>query len=198
MAYEIKKFDHLFGLPGLSDGLLSNHFALYEGYVNNVSKLSEALGKLEKEGGVGGSEYSELKRRFGWEWNGMRLHELYFENLTKISGSFEPDSEISRKINEQFGSFADWEKAFRATAAMRGIGWAILHYDRGSGRLFNSWIGEHDSGHLAGAEPILILDVFEHAHYPDFGRDRAKYLDVLMPLLDWGKISARLSRVISN
>lgn len=196
MIYETGKFDHLFGLSGLSDELLRNHFALYEGYVSNVNKLLGAIEKLEKDGGADSSEYSELKRRLGWEWNGMRLHELYFGNLAKESGSLEPDSGLARKIAEQFGSFESWEESFRATAAMRGIGWVTLSLDRESGQLFNVWVGEHDNGHLAGSEPILVLDVFEHAYYPDYGRDRAKYLDVLMPLMDWKKASDRFDRAI--
>ena len=90
MAYEPKNFDHLLGTQGFSDTLLKNHFTLYQGYVTNTNKLIELLDTKEK----GTPEYSELKRRLGWEWNGMRLHELYFENLMKGGSEPEKNSDL--------------------------------------------------------------------------------------------------------
>src|SRR3990167_7825490 len=83
MTYTAQNFDHLLGLKGFSDQLLQNHFKLYQGYVTNTNKLLEAFAAMEKEGKTGTPEYAELKRRFGWEFNGMRLHELYFGNMKK-------------------------------------------------------------------------------------------------------------------
>jgi superoxide dismutase, Fe-Mn family len=79
--YKIIDFSHLLGMAGFSDTLLKNHFTLYQGYVNNTNKVMETLEKMLKEGKQGEPEFAEMKRRLGWEWNGMRLHELYFENL---------------------------------------------------------------------------------------------------------------------
>jgi Fe-Mn family superoxide dismutase len=81
MAYVAKDFTFLLGMPGFSDTLLKNHFTLYQGYVNNTNKIMETVAALAKEGKEGTPEYGELKRRLGWEFNGMRLHELYFMNL---------------------------------------------------------------------------------------------------------------------
>lgn len=83
MTYEQKNFENLLGIKGFSDTLLKNHFTLYQGYVANTNKLIDSLNLLLKEGKTSTPEYAELKRRFGWEFNGMRLHELYFSNLTK-------------------------------------------------------------------------------------------------------------------
>src|SRR3989344_5363110 len=105
MQYEIKKFDHLLGLSGFSDKLLTNHFKLYEGYVTNFNKLNDTLVVMEKEGKFGTQEFSELNRRLGWEWNGMRLHELYFGNMAKESKKLEEDSELYKKIVAVWGSF---------------------------------------------------------------------------------------------
>ncbi len=187
-SYEIKDFKHLLGLPGLSDALLTNHFALYEGYVKNTNVLLESLGSKEP----GTPEYAELQRRFGWEWNGMRLHELYFENMTK---EFAPLVEgiLKEKIVSAYGSFEDWKKNFLALGAMRGIGWVVLTHDTETGELFNVWINEHDGGHLAGTTPILVMDVFEHAFMLDYGIKRADYLTVFFKAIDWNTVTSRLA-----
>lgn len=187
MPYEAKNYDSLLGLEGFSDTLLKNHFTLYQGYVTNTNKLSDIL--KEKEAGT--PEFAELKRRFGWEFNGMRLHEYYFGNMSKDGAALDMDSELSKKISEDFGSFEKWESDFRATGAMRGIGWVILSYDKTEKRLFNVWINEHDVGHLAGAEPLLVMDVFEHAFMIDYGIKRADYMGAFWKAIDWGEVDKR-------
>jgi len=190
MTYETKNYEHLLGIKGFGDELLKNHFKLYLGYVANTNKLAELSQKLE----VGTPEYSELHRRFGWEWNGMRLHELYFENMKKDATPIDMQSGVYKKITERFGSYEKWEVDFKAIGAMRGIGWAMLAYDKKSGRLFNVWINEHDGGHLAGAEPILVMDVFEHAFVLDYGLNRAQYIDAFMNAADWDEAERRLMK----
>lgn len=185
--YKIKDFKHLLGLPGMSDALLTNHFALYEGYVKNTNTLIDLLSTKE----VGTPEYSELKRRFGWEWNGMRLHELYFGNLTKESTPLS-DGSLKESIEKIFGSIENWQKNFLGIGAMRGIGWVILAQDIETGGLFNIWVNEHDGGHLAGAKPLLVMDVFEHAFMLDYGIKRADYLSAFMNAIDWQSVESRL------
>jgi len=172
-AYTAKEYTRLLGTPGLSDTLLNNHFKLYQGYVKNTNLLEEKLRSLAAEGKDRTPEYAELKRRFGWEFNGMRLHELYFENIGR-GAPLGPDSPLRKKITGQFGGYDEWQKDFIATGAMRGIGWVILCVDPQNGRLFNVWINEHDVGHLAGAKPLLVMDVFEHAYMTDYQLDRAR------------------------
>ena len=110
MTYEAKKYDHLLGLPGFSETLLKNHFTLYQGYVTNTNKLKDILAAMSKEAKQGTPEFTELKRRFGWEFNGMRLHEVYFGNLTKSPNSLHQDSLLMKKITAEFGSFEAWER----------------------------------------------------------------------------------------
>jgi Fe-Mn family superoxide dismutase len=185
MAYEAKNFEHLLGTKGLSDQLLKNHFTLYQGYVTNTNKLADTLDAMLKEGKAGTPEYSELKRRFGWEWNGMRLHEYYFGNMTKGGKPIDKNTNLYKKIVEDFGSYEDWEKDFRGVGSMRGIGWTMLYYDMAEGRLFNTWINEHDVGHLCGASPLLVMDVFEHAFMLDYGVKKAGYIDAFFNAIDW-------------
>ncbi len=192
-SYAPKSYAALLGLTGFSETLLTNHFTLYEGYVNNTNRLSERLAKLREEGETGTPEYAELKRRFGWEWNGMRLHECYFENLTKTPLSLNKESTLSQGIVASFGSFEMWEKDFRGTGAMRGIGWVLLVKDPETDHLFNVWINEHDLGHLAGTVPIIVMDVFEHAYMLDYGLKRAEYIDAFFRSLDWNAAEKRFS-----
>jgi len=191
MAYEQKNFDALLGTNGLSDTLLKNHFTLYQGYVTNTNKVSDTLSALAKEGKTTTPEYAELKRRFGWEWNGMRLHELYFGNMVKGGKAIEKNSNLPKKIAADFGSYENWEKDFRATGAMRGIGWVVLYHDAAAGRLFNTWINEHDVGHLSGATPLLVMDVFEHAYMVDYGLKKADYIEAFFKAIDWTAVGAR-------
>jgi Fe-Mn family superoxide dismutase len=191
MPYTAKDYGKLIGMQGFSETLLKNHFTLYQGYVANTSKLMETLGQMLKEGKTATPEFAELKRRFGWEFNGMRLHEYYFENLGG-KGAIDRGGKLSKKISESFGSYEEWEKDFRAVGSLRGIGWAILYQDSVSGALCNCWINEHDAGHLAGCNPILILDVFEHAFMIDYGLKRADYIAAFSKNIDWKAAEARL------
>lgn len=194
MVFETKTFDHLLGTPGFSDILLKNHFTLYQGYVTNTNKLSDAVAVMLKEGRTATPEYAELKRRFGWEFNGMRLHELYFGNMAKGGSLVDRNSVLFKKITEDFGSWENWEKDFRSTGAMRGIGWTILYLDRNSNKLFNVWVNEHDFGHLAGSVPLLILDVFEHAYMVDYGLKKADYIEAFFKAIDWKVVLERFEK----
>jgi Fe-Mn family superoxide dismutase len=190
-VYTAKDYSRLLGIEGFSDVLLKNHFTLYQGYVTHTNKLIDTFDQMLKEGKMVSPEFAESKRRFGWEFNGMRLHEYYFENLGG-KGSLEKTGKLFKKISEEFGSFETWEKEFRAIGMMRGMGWAILYQDTLSGRLINLWINEHDGGHPAGGTPLLILDVFEHAFMIDYGLKRADYIEAFFKNIHWKAVEARL------
>jgi Fe-Mn family superoxide dismutase len=192
MTYISKDYSKLFAMKGFSEALLQNHFTLYQGYVANVNKLLESLDAVMKAGNSSRPEYTEMKRRLGWEFNGMRLHELYFENLGG-NGNSESGSKLSERMVASFGSRDIWETDFKATGAMRGIGWAGLYQDKATGRLTNYWINEHDVGHPVGCTPILILDVFEHAFMLDYGLKRTAYIDAFFANIDWVSVESRLS-----
>ena len=191
MKYQAMNFEGLLGTEGFSNQLLNNHFTLYNGYVTNTNKLLDEFAEMEKQGKTGTPEYAEMKRRFGWEFDGMRLHELYFGNIIKGGAAPDKGSALAAKINEDFGSFENWEKMFKAVGTMRGIGWVILYYDQVGKQLLNTWINEHDAGHLAGATPILIMDVFEHAFMIDYGLKRADYIEAFTKAIDWSVVAER-------
>lgn len=185
--YTAKNFEHLLGLPGFSDQMLKNHFTLYEGYVKNTNTLVELLNTKE----IGTPEYAELQRRFGWEWNGMRLHELYFGNMKK-EGSELKEGVLTEKIQKFFGSVDMWKKNFIGIGSMRGIGWVILYHDPIEDKLFNAWINEHDTGHLSGCRPLLVMDVFEHAYMLDYELKKADYIEMFWKSIDWDSVEKRM------
>jgi len=189
--YTAKNYEHLLGLEGFSDTLLSNHFKLYNGYVNNTNMVDERLKSLAEEGNMGAGEYAELKRRFGWEFCGMRLHEYYFDGLNKEAKMLEGDSKLSEAIQKEYGLFENWKKDFIACGSMRGIGWVVLAYDRENERLFNVWVNEHDMGHFAGLEILLVMDVFEHAFISDYELDKKSYIESYFAAIDWSVVEKR-------
>lgn len=191
--YQPKNYDLLLGTPGFSDQLLKNHFTLYQGYVTNTNKLSDALKQMIVDGKSGTPEYNELKRRFGWEFDGMRLHEYYFGNMINGGTVHDAGSVLHKKIEESFGTYEAWEKDFKATGSMRGIGWVVLYWDKEADRIFNVWVNEHDVGHFAGCTLVLVLDVFEHAFMLDYGTKRVDYIEAFFNAIDWKTVESRLS-----
>ena len=137
----------------------------------------------------------ELKRRFGFEYNGMVLHEYYFENMQK-HGTGDPgkNSALLTAAEESFGSYDVWKADFVATGKMRGVGWAATYQDPSNGAISNHWINLHETGNVAGYTPILIMDVWEHAFIKDYAPvDRPKYIEAFFSNIDWDAVSRRLS-----
>jgi Fe-Mn family superoxide dismutase len=184
--YTQKDFTHLLGLAGFSDTMLTNHLTLYAGYVTNANKVIEKLDTVEK----GGYEYGELKRRLGWEVNGIKLHELYFGNLSKEKK--EMGEKTKALLEEAYGSVAEWEASMKRNVMTRGIGWVVLVRDNDTGKVFHTWIGEHNVGNLLNATPLLVIDVWEHAFMTDYGIKRADYINALLPQIDWEVVETRL------
>lgn len=191
MPYEPKDYGKLIGMEGFSELLLKNHFTLYQGYVTNTNKLLSIIEQMLKDGKTATPEYAELKRRLGWEFNGMRLHEYYFDNLGGKGGA-DKNGNLTKKMAESFGSYEAWEKDFKATGTMRGIGWIILYQDMTNGKLINFWINEHDVSHPAGCNPIMVMDVFEHAFMVDYGLKRADYIEAFFKNINWKTVELRI------
>ncbi len=192
--YEARTFPHLDnGLDGLSKAQLEVHFKLYQGYVNNTNILNEKLAKFIEMKDFGSPEYAEMRRRLGFEFNGMRLHEYYFDNMKPQGGMVSSGSKLHKMLTEQFGSYEQWEQDFKKTGAMRGIGWAILYQDPMTGRLFNFWVSDHELGHPAGFMPILVMDVWEHAYTVDWkATERPNYIDAFFKNICWETVESRL------
>jgi len=190
-AYKAKDYSHLIGMPGFSETLLKNHFALYQGYVANTNKLSALLALKPKD--AANPEYAELKRRFGFEYDGMRLHEYYFENLGGKS-PLGKSGVLVGKLIAAFGSYEAWEEDFKATGKIRGVGWVVLYLDDRTGAFFNVWIAGHQENHLAGGRLLLVMDVWEHAYMTDYQTNRAAYIDAFFKNINWEAVEARFAQ----
>jgi superoxide dismutase, Fe-Mn family len=196
-SYQAKKYN-LRGLQGISDQTLEMHFKLYEGYVKETNNLQNKIAEILKDGKVDQEEmpaYSELKRRLGFEYNGMVLHEYYFGNLKKGGGgSPQPNSSFVKAARASFGSYEIWKTDFVGIGKMRGVGWAIGYQDPTTGRLSNHWISLHEIGNVAGYRPVLVMDVWEHAFLLDYKpAERSKYIDAFFSNIDWEVIEQRLT-----
>ncbi len=192
-SIQAKDFSNLLGMSGFSDRLLNNHFKLYQGYVKNTNLLLEKLNSLLIEKKDRTPEYAELKRRLGWEFNGVLLHEYYFENLGGRE-ALGVKTALYKKIVESFGSFDAWKQDFISTSMMRGIGWVVLYREPRTGKFVNAWIGEHDVGHITAARPLLVIDVFEHAYLPDYQLDREKYVETFFANINWEVVAERFDK----
>lgn len=169
----------------------STHNRLYQGYVKNVNLLGQRLKELAAANKEDSPDYAELSRRFGWEFNGMRLHELYFAQFG--AAPLADKAPLRAALALQYGSFEAWQKEFLALAAARGIGWAALVYDRAAGRFHNVWLEQHDGGFPAGTEPLLVLDLFEHAYLQDFQLDKPRYTKAVWSALNWPAVEKRFA-----
>ena len=194
--YQVKEFN-LSRLNGISDQTLEMHFKLYEGYVKETNRLTEAIAEILKDGRVDQEEmpaYSELKRRLGFEYNGMVLHEYYFSNLKKDGGD-DParNSAFLQAVKSSFGSYDLWKTDFTSVGKMRGVGWAICYLDPLHGQLSNHWVTLHEVGNVSGFIPVLVMDVWEHAFLLDYKpAERPKYIEAFFSNLNWQTVEERL------
>ncbi len=193
-SYTPKKWD-LKGLTGISDHTLDLHFGLYEGYVKNTNLLNEQLDGLVRKGEAAPTNltFSELSRRLGFEYNGMVLHEYYFDNMTSSAGETPSSGKLHDALGSGFGDFSAWKKDFSAVGGMRGVGWAIAYQDPRTGRISNHWISLHEDGNIAGFKPIVVMDVWEHAFLLDYKpAERSKYIESFFANVDWKVAESRL------
>lgn len=188
MTYIAKDYSHLQNIGKISNEAMALHLKLYVGYVANINAIEDKLAKIGNNVAENLQEFNELHRRFGWEYNGMKLHEIFFGNLTNEKTSPDSSLPITQKIVETWWSFDAWKAEFYNIAKMRGFGWTMLVQD-GEGKLFNTWVNEHDVGVPANCKILLVADMLEHAYISDFGTDRVPYLDSLFWHMNWEGIS---------
>ncbi|EKD29214.1 MAG: Superoxide dismutase [Mn] [uncultured bacterium] len=192
--YKIKQEIKPASLSGISDNQINDHWKLYEGYVKQVNSLNAELQKMAQDGKVNELIYSDRRRRYGFEYNGMILHEYYFGNLSAASQKLS-DPDLIKAIEEAWGSFDKWKEDFIATGKTRSIGWAILYMDPQTKKLTNHFIAEHQDGIISGFKPILVMDVWEHAYMVDHSAtDRAKYIDAFLQNVDWSTVEERFNK----
>lgn len=179
-------------LKGISTKTIEEHLKLYEGYVKNANGIIEKMSKIDSatDAYIAG----ELFRRFSFEYNGMRNHEVYFSSLEGGPVTFNPESDLGKRLVELFGSYEVFVKEFSALALTRGIGWAVLWYDRKENKFLASWVDEQHLGQLNGCDMILALDMWEHSYVADYQPSGKKqYTEDFFTNLNWSVIEKNFS-----
>lgn len=190
--FEEKKFD-IPKLKGLSEKSIEEHLKLYAGYVKNANLILAKIDEYSEDSSplVGAGEehayaLGEIQRRLGFEFDGMRNHEYYFAHLEKGPNDLKKGSGLKEAIEEEWGTFDRWLARFKALATTRGVGWAILYYDKVNEKLINTWVDEQHLGHLTGLSPILCLDMWEHSYVADYQPSGKKqYIEDFFENLNW-------------
>ena len=189
MEYTAKKFN-LPSLDGISDELVKQHIALYEGYVKNFNAISSKLIEYAADTEKNAHALSELIRRKSFEFDGMRLHELYFAQFEGGTKPLNEDSALAKEFKKEYHEY--FQEYFKAIGNMRGPGWAILYWDPIGKEFQAGFVGEQHQGHFATLPIILALDVWEHAFLLDYGATgKSKYIDAFSKNLNWSMIEKR-------
>ena len=184
-------------LSGISADSVTEHLKLYAGYVKHANLILSKIEEMSKDSETNVYALGELQRRFGFEFDGMRNHEYYFKSLEGGAAALTEGGALHTAITEEFGSFDAWLTRFKAVALTRGIGWAMLYYDKTTGRLLNAWVDEQHLGHLTGLSPILALDVWEHAFVPDYKASGKKaYVEDFFKNLNWSVIEDNFKKAL--
>ncbi len=190
--FEAKQFN-IPKLKGISEKTIDEHLKLYEGYVKNANLIGEKMAELDtaKEPYICG----ELFRRFSFEYNGMRNHEIYFASLSGGAKSFNAESELGKRLIDLFGSFDRFKTEFTNLALTRGIGWAMLWYDKAEDKFLANWIDEQHLGQLQGCTPILALDMWEHSYVADYQPSGKKnYIEDFFSNLNWEAVEENFQK----
>jgi Fe-Mn family superoxide dismutase len=201
--------EQLFTIPdieGISKKTIEEHLKLYTGYVKHVNIISETIKEMSKYTGPdspmpAGTTYAinEMRRRFAFEWNGMRNHEYYFEQLEGGSNMGNAESALAIQMKKDFGSAEIWFEEFKGICLTRGIGWAILYYDKKADKLINAWVDEQHLGQLNGLDFIYGLDMWEHSYYIDYTpADKKKYIEAYLTATNQDIVEKRFDKAVSS
>ncbi len=182
-------------LKGISAKNIEEHMKLYQGYVKFANQILTTLDELTKESEKNAYTIGELHRRFSFEYNGMRNHEYYFASLEGGPRAITEGSLLKKAIEKEWGSFDAFLSRFKAIALTRGIGWAMLYWDKTASRLVTAWVDEQHLGQLNGASPILCLDMWEHSFVADYQPSGKKqYIEDFFENLNWEVIEQNFTK----
>jgi Fe-Mn family superoxide dismutase len=194
MEYTSRTFS-LPSLDGISQKSVEEHLGLYQGYVKNFNAIAAKLVEYAQDTEKNAHALSELIRRKSFEFDGMRLHEYYFEQLEGGAKELNKDSALAKEFEKAYHGY--FKEYFKAIGNMRGPGWAILYFDPIYKEFQAGFVGEQHQGHFATLPIILALDVWEHAFLLDYGaQGKGKYIDAFFKNLNWSVIEKRFDTVI--
>lgn len=195
MEYTPKQFT-IPALEGISSQSIEEHIGLYQGYVKNFNAISKLLPEYAQDSEKHSHALSELIRRRSFEFDGMRLHELYFEQFEGGATALNPESPLAQQLTKEYMKAEHLEPYLKAIGNMRGPGWALLYWDPQAKQFLAGFAGEQHQGHFATLPVVLALDVWEHAYLLDQGAaGKAKYIDAFFKNLNWSVIESRFAEL---
>ena len=180
-------------IKGMSEKLIVSHYENnYGGAVNRLNAITAQLADLDFEKAPG-FVINGLKREELIASNSMILHELYFASLGDESA---PEGELRAALARDFGSVDRWRAEFSAMGKAQGggAGWVLLTWSPRDRKLVNQWAMNHSTT-LAGGQPILALDMYEHSYHIDYGAQAAAYVDAFMAAINWPSAAAAYAEV---
>ena len=191
MKYEEQKFD-IPVLDGISEEQIKAHLGLYAGYVKHVNLIREKIAELK------GDDYTvaELRRRFSFEFDGMRMHEYYFEGFEGGAKEVNQDSELVKTLSLKYGSWEGFIEHFKEVGKSRGIGWVVLYLDPKAQTPHVAWTGDHELGTLSGLPILLAMDMWEHAFMVDYlPAEKGQYIDAFLKNTNWSVAEERFNKI---
>lgn len=195
-TFQIKTFQ-TGELKGISAKNIEEHLKLYKGYVTNTNLIFNKISELKNDPEKNAFVLGELQRRFGFEFDGMRNHEYYFASLAGGNKEIDKESKLYEAIKKEWGSFENFLTHFKFVAMTRGVGWAILYFDKISDKLIMTWVDEHHLGQLTGLSPILLLDMWEHAYVYDYSTsEKKKYIEAFFANLNWEVVEENFEKAV--
>lgn len=195
-TYKVKNFE-IPKLIGISEKNIEEHLKLYKGYVTNTNLIFNKINEYKNDKENNTFILGELQRRLGFEFNGMRNHEYYFASFVGGYKELKNDSKLKESLIKEWGSLEASLEHFKLVALTRGIGWAILYYDKMNDKLIMTWIDEQHLGQLLGLSPILCLDMWEHAYVYDYPTSAKKeYVESFLKNLNWQVIEENYNKAL--
>lgn len=195
MSYTARTFD-LPELKGLSKEQIAVHLSLYEGYVKHTNLILDTIKRLREEDAEGNAYVmNELRRRLGFEFDGMRMHEYYFEQFE--GGASEAGTQLRTAAEQRYGSWDGFVAHIKEVAGTRGIGWVVVYFDAVAGTLHTAFVNDHELGQLSGLPVILAVDLWEHAYMVDYKpAEKKSYVEAFLDNVHWPVAEARLEKAL--
>lgn len=194
MTYSARTFD-IPELKGLSKKQIEVHLALYEGYVKHTNLITDTIKQLrETDAAANAFIINELRRRLGFEFDGMRMHEYYFEQFEGGAEAADDESALVRAACEKYGSWSEYIAHLKEVAGTRGIGWVVTYFDKVGSTLHTAFVNDHELGQLAGLPIILAIDLWEHAFMVDYvPAEKKSYVEAFLDNVNWMVVNERFA-----
>ncbi|HYD93042.1 MAG TPA: Fe-Mn family superoxide dismutase [Candidatus Paceibacterota bacterium] len=197
MTYTAKTFA-LPELKGLSKKQIDVHLALYEGYVKHVNLIVDTIQRLREEDAEKNAfTINELRRRMGFEFDGMRMHEYYFEQFEGGPSIADPEGSLRKAVTEKYGGWDQFIAHIKEVAGTRGIGWVVVYFDVRGATVHTAFVNDHELGQLSGLPILLAVDLWEHAFMVDYvPAEKKNYVEAFLENVNWTVVDRRLSEAL--